>query len=59
MLWAEAIIENVKRKERNIHKIKESFEINEYSPAAGISKLMNIYQITSGGTHEKSINRLI
>lgn len=57
--WAEKIVDNAKRKEKNIHKIKQSFERKEYSPESGISKLMNVYQITSGGSYEKSINRFV
>ncbi|MGG1629493.1 glycosyltransferase family 1 protein [Rossellomorea sp. NRS-1567] len=60
-VWAEAIVRQAKRKEKNIHKIKQHFEKNEYSPVAGISKLMNLYgvEIAKGGSDEKSIDRFV
>ncbi|MGG4167727.1 glycosyltransferase family 1 protein [Rossellomorea vietnamensis] len=60
-VWAEAIVRQTMRKEKNIHKIKQSFERNDYSPEEGISKLMNIYgiEIAKGGSNEKSIDRFV
>ncbi|MCA1061471.1 glycosyltransferase family 1 protein [Rossellomorea aquimaris] len=60
-VWAGAIVEQANRKEKNLHKIKQSFERNDYSPEAGISKLMTLYgvDIALGGSNEKSIDRFV
>jgi glycosyltransferase involved in cell wall biosynthesis len=58
-VWANTILTSIKRKERNIHKIKDSFETKGLSPEAGISKLLKIYKLEGRGTHEESINRFL
>lgn len=58
-VWADKIIEQASKKEKNQNKIINSLEAKGYSLTLGISKLMNIYKSNNGGSYEKSIDRFL
>jgi glycosyltransferase EpsF len=47
-VWANKILELAGKKEKDAKKIINGFEANGYSLSQGISKLLNIYQLTMG-----------
>ncbi|PAV31549.1 capsular biosynthesis protein [Virgibacillus profundi] len=58
-IWADKILEVAAKRERNITKIIDGFEQSGYSLRSGILALMNIYQTNTGGTYERTTNRLL
>lgn len=56
-IWANTILNEVNKKEKNIQLITNSFERSEYSIQLGVSKLMSIYN-DNGGAHEEYFNCL-
>ncbi|WP_404452336.1 glycosyltransferase family 1 protein [Virgibacillus necropolis] len=58
-VWAQRILEVANKKETNTNKIIEAFEKNGYSLTRGITSLMNIYNYSDGGAHEKYNNRFL
>lgn len=58
-VWADKAIELVSKKEYDANKIITGFEENGYSIKKGISKLMHIYQIYSGGENEADTHSIL
>lgn len=58
-IWADKVIEQASKKEKNQNKVIDSFEAKGYSLTLGILKLMNIYKSNNGGSYEKSIDRFL
>jgi len=58
-VWADKAIELASNKEHDVKKVITGFEENGYSIKKGISKLMHIYQIYSGGENEADTHSIL
>lgn len=58
-VWANKAIEIGAKKEHSVKKIVGAFEKNNYSINNGISTLMHIYKINSGGENEASTRSIL
>ncbi|MFZ3577239.1 glycosyltransferase family 1 protein [Virgibacillus sp. DJP39] len=58
-VWANKIIEQAGKKEKNKNLIADSFKTKGYSLSAGITKLTALYNLKDGGSYEKSVDRFL
>lgn len=58
-VWADKVIGLASEKEHDVKKVADAFERNGYSIKNGISTLMDIYQLSSGGENETNTHSIL